>query len=136
LSIAKKTCNSIFCYAYYQATHSVLTYVDFKLSVKKRVEYVASTFLYCLIDTDTSSCWAIKELTRELWNRQYDEHGRRLWLEWMTMAKDVGIPLLTSAARTLRKRLYGILNAMKHRVSNGSAESLNRKIRLLRIKSR
>ncbi|HBY8128760.1 TPA: transposase, partial [Klebsiella pneumoniae] len=28
------------------------------------------------------------------------------------------------------------LNAMKHRVSNGNAESLNSKIRLLRIKSR
>ncbi|EOS96287.1 putative transposase [Erwinia tracheiphila PSU-1] len=53
----------------------------------------------------------------------------------MALAKDVGIPLLTSAARTLRKQLYGILNAMKHRVSNGSAESLNGKIRLLRIKS-
>ncbi|EEL0143579.1 transposase, partial [Salmonella enterica subsp. enterica serovar Montevideo] len=85
---------------------------------------------------DTSRCWAMKELARELWNRQYDEHSRRLWLEWMGMAKDVGVPLLSSAARTLRKRLYGILNAMKHRVSNGNAESLNSKIRLLRIKSR
>ncbi|EOS96654.1 putative transposase [Erwinia tracheiphila PSU-1] len=50
------------------------------------------------------------------------------------MAKDVGVPLLTSTARTLHKRLYGILNAMKHRVSNGNTESLNSKIRLLRIK--
>ncbi|HBY9803708.1 TPA: transposase, partial [Klebsiella pneumoniae] len=56
--------------------------------------------------------------------------------EWIAMAKDVGVPLLSSAARTLRKRLYGILNAMKYRVSNGNAESLNSKIRLLRIKSR
>jgi transposase len=85
---------------------------------------------------ETSRCWAIKELARELWQRPYDEHSKRLWLEWMAMAKAVGVPLLTSAARTLRKRLYGILNAMKHRVSNGNAESLNSKIRLLRIKSR
>ncbi|MFC0141017.1 ISL3 family transposase [Erwinia mallotivora] len=85
---------------------------------------------------DTRRCWAMKELARELWNRRYDERSRQLWLEWMVLAKDVGIALLTSAARTLRKRLYGILNAMKHRVSNGSAESLNSKIRLLRIKSR
>lgn len=33
------------------------------------------------------------------------------------MAKYVGVPLLSSAAMTLRKRLYGILNAMKHRVT-------------------
>ncbi|HHY8308172.1 TPA: ISL3 family transposase, partial [Escherichia coli] len=71
---------------------------------------------------DTSRCWAMKELARELWNRRYDEHSRGLWQEWIAMAKDVGVPLLSSAARTLRKRLYGILNAMKHRVSNGNAE--------------
>lgn len=83
---------------------------------------------------DTSRCWAMKELARELlWNRRYDEHSRRLWQEWMAMAKNADIPLLSSAARTLRKRFY---NAMKHRVSNGNAESLNSKIRLLRIKSR
>jgi len=86
--------------------------------------------------SETSWCWAMKELARELWSRRYDEHSRRLWLEWIAMAKEVGIPLLTSAARTLRKRLYGILNAMKYRVSNGNAESLNSKIRLLRIKAR
>ncbi len=85
---------------------------------------------------DTSRCWAMKELARELWNRRYDEHSRGLWQEWIAMAKDVGVPQLSSAARTLRKRLYGILNAMKHRVSNGNAESLNSKIRLLRSKSR
>ncbi|CAY73104.1 hypothetical protein EPYR_00733 [Erwinia pyrifoliae DSM 12163] len=40
----------------------------------------------------------------------------------------MSIPLLTSATRTLGKRLYGILNAMKHRVSNGNADLLNSKI--------
>lgn len=68
--------------------------------------------------------------------RKEAHRSRYLWLEWMARANAVGVPLLTSAVRTLRKRLYGILNAMKHRVSNGNAESLNSKIRLLRIKSR
>jgi transposase len=39
-------------------------------------------------------------------------------------------------ASTISKRLYGILNAMRHNVSNGNAEALNSKIRLLRIKAR
>ncbi|MCU3195319.1 transposase, partial [Enterobacter hormaechei subsp. hoffmannii] len=41
-----------------------------------------------------------------------------------------------NAAKTIGKRLYGILNAMRHSVSNGNAEALNSKIRLLRIKAR
>lgn len=36
---------------------------------------------------------------------------------------------------TITKRLYGILNAMRYSVSNGNAEALNSKIRLLRIKA-
>lgn len=55
-----------------------------------------------------------------------DDSGSR------SMVKNVGIPLLSSRARTLGKRLYGILNAMEYRISNGNAESLNSKIRLLR----
>lgn len=84
----------------------------------------------------TSQCWALKELARSLWQRRYDEHSRALWLEWVGIATATDIPLLASAARTVRKRLYGILNAMRSRVSNGNAESLNSKIRLLRIKAR
>ncbi|WP_148297092.1 ISL3 family transposase [Candidatus Sodalis pierantonius] len=89
-----------------------------------------------LVLPQTSQCWVMKELARDLWHRRYDNHSRKLWQEWMAMAKDTGIPLMASIARMVTKRLYGILNAMKNRVSNGNAESLNSKIRLLRIKSR
>lgn len=89
-----------------------------------------------LVLPQTSQCWVMKELARDLWHRRYDDHSRKLWQEWMAMAKDTGIPLMASVARMVAKRLYGILNAMKNRVSNGNAESLNSKIRLLRIKSR
>lgn len=89
-----------------------------------------------LVLPQTSQCWVMKELARYLWHRRYDDHSRKLWQEWMVMAKDTGIPLMVSVARMVAKRLYGILNAIKNRVSNGNAESLNSKIRLLRIKSR
>jgi len=89
-----------------------------------------------LVLPQTSQCWVMKELARDLWHRRYDDHSRKLWQEWMAMAKDTAIPLMASVARMVAMRLYGILNAMKNRVSNGNAESLNSKIRLLRIKSR
>lgn len=43
---------------------------------------------------------------------------------------------MKNTARTIKKRLYGILDAMRHRVSNRDAEALNSKNRLLRIKAR
>ncbi|PWK98564.1 transposase [Pantoea allii] len=66
-----------------------------------------------LVLPQTIWCWVMKEL-----------------------AQEVGVPLLTSAVRTLLDRLYKMLNAMKYRVSKSSAESPNSKIRLLRIKAR
>ncbi len=58
--------------------------------------------------------------------------GRDTWL-WRPT---VTLPMIKNAAKTIGKRIYGILNAMRHRVSNGNAEALNSKIRLLRIKAR
>ncbi|STD87455.1 putative transposase (fragment) [Escherichia coli] len=46
------------------------------------------------------------------------------------------VPMMKNVAKTIGKRLYGILNAMRHGVSNGNAEALNSKIRLLRIKAK
>lgn len=66
-----------------------------------------------LVLPQTSQCWVMKELARDLWHRRYDDHSRKLWQEWMVMAKDTGIPLMVSVARMVAKRLYGILNAIK-----------------------
>ena len=72
----------------------------------------------------TSQCWALKELAKDDWER------------WLALAANSDVPMMKNAAKTIGKRLYGILNAMRHRVSNGNAEALNSKIRLLRIKAR
>ncbi len=89
-----------------------------------------------LVLAQTSQCWVMKEFARDLWHRRYGDYSRELWQEWMAMAKNTGIPLMSNVARMVAKRLYGILNAMKNRVSNGNAEFLNSKIRLLKIKPR
>ncbi|EOS95031.1 putative transposase [Erwinia tracheiphila PSU-1] len=56
--------------------------------------------------------------------------------KWEALASNSDVHVMKNIAKTTRKRLYGILNAARHGVSNGNAEALNSKIRLLRIKSR
>lgn len=84
----------------------------------------------------TSQCWALKELAKAIWSRPYSEQSRRDWLQWIALASNSDVHVMRNVAKTICKRLYGILNAMRHGVSNGNAEALNSKIRLLRIKSR
>lgn len=84
----------------------------------------------------TSQCWTLKELARDIWNRPWNDERRTEWLRWIALAENCDVAVMRNVAKTIRKRLYGILNAMRYRVSNGNAEALNSKIRLLRIKAR
>ena len=51
------------------------------------------------------------------------------------LAANSDFPTMKNAAKTIGKRLFGMLNAMRHGVSHGNSEALNNKIRLLRIKA-
>lgn len=84
----------------------------------------------------TSQCWTLKELARDIWDRPWNDERRADWLRWIGLAENCDVAVMRNVAKTIRKRLYGILNAMRYRVSNGNAEALNSKIRLLRIKAR
>ncbi|MEH5153380.1 transposase, partial [Escherichia coli] len=65
-----------------------------------------------------------------------DSRGGSEWERLLALAANSDITMMKNATKTIGKRLYGILNAMRHRVSNGNAEALNSKLRLLRIKAR
>ncbi|MGU3414214.1 ISL3 family transposase [Enterobacter bugandensis] len=84
----------------------------------------------------TSQCWVLKELAKDIWNRPWSDKRREDWQQWIALARSCDVPVMRNMAGTITKRLYGILNAMRYRVSNGNAEALNSKIRLLRIKAR
>jgi transposase len=84
----------------------------------------------------TSQCWTLKELAKDIWNRPWSDKRRADWQQWIALARSCDVPVMRNMAGTIAKRLYGILNAMRYSVSNGNAEALNSKIRLLRIKAR
>lgn len=84
----------------------------------------------------TSQCWVLKELAKDIWNRPWSDKRRADWQQWIALARSCDVPVMRNMAGTIMKRLYGILNAMRHCVSNGNAEALNSKIMLLRIKAR
>ncbi|EPH6266501.1 transposase, partial [Escherichia albertii] len=81
-------------------------------------------------------CWVLKELAKDIWNRPWSDKRRADWQQWIALARSCDVPVMRNMAGTITKRLYGILNAMRYSVSNGNAEALNSKIRLLRIKAR
>ncbi|MCM2681550.1 transposase, partial [Echinimonas agarilytica] len=82
---------------------------------------------------DTSLVWYFKEKARDIWKGNRVRGAKSAWQEWIELALVANIPALTNVANLIKGRLWGILNAMRHQVSNGLAEALNSRIRTIRV---
>ncbi|RCU42864.1 ISL3 family transposase [Corallincola holothuriorum] len=85
--------------------------------------------------SNTALVWFFKEKARDIWKGNRVRGAKAAWQEWIGLAKAAAIPALTVVAKQIEERLWGILNAMKHQVSNGRAEAINSKIRTMRVKA-
>lgn len=82
----------------------------------------------------TARAWAIKELAMALWHyksRTWAEKGWKGWLAWAMRSR---LEPVKKAARTIKRHLWGIINAVVLKLHNGHAESMNSRIQ--RIKRR
>ena len=76
--------------------------------------------------------WAIKETARDLWSyvrRGWAEKAWKWWLGWVDRCR---LALMKKAGQTLKKNLWGILNAIVLNVTNATAEAINSRIQWLK----
>lgn len=102
------------------------------LSEKQRLRFAdlqASTL-------KTARAWAIKELAMTIWETPTTEEAEEAWTKWYGWAIRSRLAPMKKAARTIRYYLWGILNAMKHRVTNAMSEAINTKIQQLKRNAR
>ena len=76
--------------------------------------------------------WAIKETARGLWNYKTRGWAERGWKRWIAWAQRSRLEPMRRVARTVKRHLWGILNAVVLRVTNARAEGLNAKIQRLK----
>jgi len=84
----------------------------------------------------TARAWAIKEEGMSLWqyrSRTWAEKGWRRWYGWAIRSR---LEPVKAVARMIKEHLWGILNAVILRATNGPAESINSRIKTLKIRSR
>lgn len=84
----------------------------------------------------TARAWAIKELAMSLWNYVSKTWARKGWERWLSWAVRSRLDPIKKVARTIKEHLWGILNAIVLKVSNGPAEGLNSRIKMIKIRSR
>jgi transposase len=84
----------------------------------------------------TAEAWMCKEVFRPFWDLPGVAEGRIYLANWIEYAEQTGIPAMRKVAGMLRRKTEGLLNYLKHRVTNAAAESLNAKIQLLKSTAR
>ena len=84
----------------------------------------------------TARAWAIKELGMSLWKYIHRGWALKAWNRWLSWATRCRLEPMKEVARMVREHLWGIINAVVLKVSNGPAESLNSRIKMIKVKSR
>lgn len=84
----------------------------------------------------TARAWAIKELAMSLWHYVSKTWARKAWKQWLSWAVRSRLNPIKAVAKTIKEHLWGILNAVVLKVSNGPAEGLNSRIKMIKVRSR
>ena len=84
----------------------------------------------------TARAWAIKEFASQLWDyrsRTWAAKGWKRLLGWMARSR---LKPMQQTGKTLRNHLWGILNAVILGVDNSHAESMNSRIKTVKVRAR
>jgi transposase len=84
----------------------------------------------------TARAWAIKELAMSLWHYVSKTWAGKGWEQWLSRAVRSRLGPIKEVARTIQEHLWDILNTVVLKVSNGPAEGLNSRIKMIKVRSR
>jgi len=82
----------------------------------------------------TGRAWMLKEYAKGLWDYSSKTWAKKAWLKWYAKAIRSRLAPMVMVAQSIKKNLWGILNAIVLNANNGIAESINAKIKMLKVK--
>lgn len=80
--------------------------------------------------------WSIKEAFRHFWNYRYRGSAASFFRRWYYWATHSRLKPVIEAAKTLKRHFDGIMNYLKHHVTNAVTEGLNSKIQSIKANAR
>ena len=88
------------------------------------------------IANKTGRAWVLKEYAMSLWDYQTRGWAQRAWKKWCTRALKSRLKPMIVVAKMIKENLWGIINAIVLNADNSMAESVNSRIKILKIKAR
>ena len=84
----------------------------------------------------TARAWAIKEMAQQLRHYVHPTWAHKGWKCWLSWAMRGRLEPVRAAAKTIKTHLWGIINAIILKVSNGPAEGINIRSKTVKMRSR
>jgi transposase len=84
----------------------------------------------------TARAWAIKEFAMSIWHYTSRTWAIKAWKRWLSWAVRCRLDPMKKVSRTIKAHLWGIINAVVLKVDNGGAESINSRIKMIKVRSR
>lgn len=84
----------------------------------------------------TSRAWSIRQYAGTIWNYKTRYWAKRAWMKWYGWAIRSRLQPLKTAAKSIKKNLWGIVNAIVHKKNNAGAEGINSQIKVLKVRAR
>jgi len=74
---------------------------------------------------ETSEAWRLKESFVGFWDYSYIGAAKNFFTDWCVQVALSGLEPMEKVARMLENRLQGVLNYLKHRITNAGSEGMN-----------
>lgn len=87
-------------------------------------------------DLETPKVWAFKDTFKEFFACIDIEQGKAFFDNWFQSAIELGNAHLTKVATMFQEHLNGLLNYIKHRTNNATAEGINGRIQHIKASAR
>ena len=84
------------------------------------------------LNLETSRAWRIKETANSLWDYIYINVAEEAWKKLLWWISHSRLPEMIKAGKTIRNYFWGILNAIRLKVTNGMLESKNNSIQRIK----
>ena len=92
--------------------------------------------MLCQSELETVAVWRLKEEFRRFFDSPSEAAATEFFQSWQSRVEQLGNLPLKKVATMFKEHWVGLLTYLRHRVSNGLAESINGRIQQLKTKAR
>lgn len=91
---------------------------------------------FALEELKVGRAWSIKEAFRHFWFYNYKGSAESFFKKWYFWATHSRLKPIIEAAKTLKRHFDGIINYLRHHITNAVSEGLNSKIQSIKANAR